>query len=218
VKKRLFTFLGSIFFLTQLVAQEKDFGLWTQVSLEKKFTPRFSVQIREALRLDENASRIAVHYTQAIISYKLTNSFGLNVAYRNSQKFKFDETISYRSRFQVDLVYKTKLKNLELEIQERIQTQFSDINRNADWKTPKNTLRSRFTLSYDLGKRITPFFYYELFYHINNDFDNQRFRLGLDYEINKKQGMTLFYMLDQEIRVNNPLSTYALGVSYKYAF
>jgi hypothetical protein len=215
---RLYTFLGTFFIFSCLIAQEKDFGLWTQVSLEKKFTPRFSIQIREALRLDENATRIAVHYSQAIVSYKLTKNFALNVAYRNSQRFRFDETVSYRSRFQADLIYKTKFKKLEFEIQERIQTQFTDINRSSDWRTPKNTMRSRFTVSYDFGKRITPFFYYELFYHINNNFDNQRFRLGLDYEINKKQGMTLFYMLDQELNSNNPLSTYALGLSYKFSF
>lgn len=218
MKLVLFSFFAIVLFHSSGIAQENDFGVWTQLSLEKKITPRFSLEIREALRTEDNSTRIFNHYSQAIVSYKLSKRFDLNFAYRNSQKFKFNDEISYRSRFQFDLIYKIKMKRIKFEFQERIQTQYSDINRKANWQTPKNTYRSRLTISYDFGRKFTPFFYYELFYHIGNVFDNQRYRLGIDYDFDKHHSMTIFYMLDQEINKNNPLSTYAIGLSYKFAF
>jgi hypothetical protein len=215
--KILAIFSSILFFCFNLKAQENDFALWSEVSLEKMFTPRFSIKLREALRTAENSTRIDNHFTQLNFSYILTNKIDISVAYRNAQKFKFDETVSYRSRFHFDLRYKIKFKKFDFVFQERIQSRFSDINRSDDWQTPKNVLRSRLTIRYDFEKRFKPFFYYEFSYNLNDKLiSNQRFRLGLDYEINKKQACRIFYMIDQELNRNNPLSTFALGLQYRF--
>ncbi|MES2587392.1 MAG: DUF2490 domain-containing protein [Bacteroidota bacterium] len=207
-----------VVFSGRFLAQSKDFGLWTAISLEKNINTRFSLELTEALRLNENVTQIAQHYSQLAASYKIDKGFYVTLAYRNSQKFKYDETVSYRNRLQIGLSYKFALKNLGIEFQERFQSQIRDINRRDDWKIPKNYLRTRLTLTYDLNRKIEPFVSGELFYELSEEFDNYRLRAGFSYEINKFQSIKSYYMLDQEIQVKDPNSNFVLGFAYKYSF
>lgn len=207
-----------ILICNSLFSQWNDFGIWSQITLEKKFTPRFVINLTECIRLKENASQINTHYSQLGLEYKLTQKIDLAFGYRNAQKFKFDETVDYRQRFQLDFVYKLKFKKLKIELQERFQTQFENIGRSSTGLTPQFYFRTKATLSYDLERRITPYCSAELFLNQYKYIDKLRFRVGFSYDFNKKNSLKTYYMLDQQVQQNNPLSLFALGVAYKYSF
>lgn len=199
-------------------AQTKDFGIWSQVSLEKKFTPRLSLGFTECVRLNENATQLNTHYSQLAVEYVILKKLSTSFGYRNSQKFTFDEKINYRQRFQLDFIYKFKIQKLKIDLQERFQMQFQNIGRSETGLIPEYYFRTRATLSYDLEKRITPYCSAEIFLNQNKYIDNLRFRVGFDYEFNKKNSAKIYYMLDQDVQQKEPLGLYVLGFAYKYSF
>ena len=217
IKNRIFI---SLFVLLNgfSFAQTKDFGIWSQVTLEKKFTPRLSLGLTECIRLNENATQLSTHYSQLALDYVLLKKLSVSFGYRNAQKFTFDEKINYRQRFQLDFIYKIKLQKLKIEFQERFQMQFQNIGRSETGLIPEYYFRTKVTLTYDLEKRITPYCSAEIFLNQYKYIDNLRFRVGFDYEFNKKNSAKIYYMLDQDVQQNDPLGFYALGFAYKYSF
>ncbi len=210
-----------IFFLiissNGLFAQTKDFGVWTNLSLEKNLSTRLNFTLTESVRFDENASQLSQHLTSLSGSYKITKKLSFSTTLRYAQKFKYDESINLKSRFQIGFLYKIKIKNLGINLEERFQSQLTNVKRAENWEIPSNYFRSRITIKYDLKKKIEPFFSTELFYNVGINFDNLRSRLGIEYEIDKFQSFKVFYMIDKEFNVKNPSTNYILGLGYKFS-
>lgn len=206
-------------FSLQAQAQWNDFAYWNEWSIEKKMTPQMSLTLTEGTRFNENVTHFQSHYSHLTFQYKFTKRFSASIAYRNNQRFNFDETIDFRHRFQMDLSYKFKLKNIEIGLQQRFQTLYENINRSADWRTPRNYLRTKLTVGTDLDSKFNYFTSAELFYSMSGKFiDNLRFKLGTTFEQNKKNKWSLYYMIDQDVQVTNPLRLFAVGTSYTYSF
>ncbi|MCE3294474.1 MAG: hypothetical protein K0R65_188 [Crocinitomicaceae bacterium] len=199
-------------------AQWQDFGLWTEISLEKKISPRWEVSLTESIRLNENVTALNQHYTHLSGTYKISKAFSLTLAYRNSQRFNFDETIDFRHRAQLEAAYKHKLGQLGIELQERFQIRYDNIRREAGWEIPQIYYRTRLTLDYDLDSRFTPFASAEIFLNQSRYIDNLRLRAGFDYDFNKKNSVRLYYMIDQDLQENDPLRFFAIGLGYKFSF
>lgn len=218
MSKRAVISLFSILFSLASFSQRNDFGLWTEITLEKKISPRWEISLTESIRLNENSTRLNQHYTHLSGTYKISKALSVSLAYRNSQRFDFDQTIDYRHRLQLEAAYKRKLGHLGIEVQERFQIRYDNIQREADWEIPQIYYRTRFTLDYDLDSRFSPFASAELFLNQSLFLDNIRLRAGLDYEFNKKNSIRVYYMIDQDLQVNDPLRLYVLGLNYKFSF
>ena len=201
-----------------LFAQTKDFGIWTNLSLEKKINHRLNINLTESVRFHENATQLDQHLTSLTGSFKITKKLSVSSTLRYAQKFKYDESINLKSRFQIGFLYKLNFKNLGINLEERFQSQLTNIKRTIDWEIPSNYLRTRITVKYDFKKKIEPFFSTELFYNVGVNFDNLRSRLGFSYGIDIFQSFKVFYMIDKEINVKNPSSNYVLGLGYKFSF
>jgi hypothetical protein len=209
----LFLFFGTIVF-----SQQKDFQWWNKLTIEKKISPRMRISLTDGLRFHENSTQFSKHFNQVNFSYRFTPKFSSTFSYRLVQKSDKKIGFSIRNRLQLDLAYNTSFRKFSFEFQERFQTQIADINRSVNWNIPTNYLRTRITVDYKLVSKFKPFVSSEIFYLIGYDFTNYRLRAGLNYKLNKKNSFSLFYMLDQEINVNKPISVYVLGTSYKFSF
>ncbi|MGV3631637.1 MAG: DUF2490 domain-containing protein [Bacteroidota bacterium] len=198
--------------------QQEDFGIWTAISLEKKINPRWEISLTESVRLNENATALNQHYSHLSGTYKVSKTFSLTVAYRNSQRFNFDETIDYRHRMQLEAAYKRKLGQWGIELQERFQIRYDNIHRESGWEAPQIYYRTRLTLDYDLDSRVKPFASAELFINQSLYLDNIRLRAGFTYDFNKRNSVRLYYMIDQDLQENDPLRLYALCLGYKFSF
>ena len=216
-KKTGIAFLFVLFSLA-VSAQWQDFGVWTEITAEKKINPRWEVSWTESVRLNENALQFQQHYSHLAAGYKISKNFQLALAYRNSQKVQPDESVDYRNRAQLEAVYKLKWKKIGIEFQERYQVLYKNIGRESGWKDPEITYRSRITVDYDLDRKIKPFASFEVFITEEIYANNLRSRIGFDYDFNKKHSARLFYMIDQDVQENDPLRLYALGLAYKFSF
>ena len=56
------------------MAQEKDFGLWTTVNLEKKFSKKFSGTLTQEFRFNENVSQLDNAFTNLSADYNFSKA------------------------------------------------------------------------------------------------------------------------------------------------
>ncbi|MCB0429558.1 MAG: DUF2490 domain-containing protein [Flavobacteriales bacterium] len=217
--RRLATcFIGLLVLPVICHAQVKDAGLWLQASAKKKLTQSFSVELGQALRWNENVSELGSAFTEIGGSYKLMRRLEASAFYRFGQEREPDNHYSQRHRYYIDLSYKIKFKPLSLVLRERYQSSYNDINRREKGDVAKNYLRSRLTLKYNLEKKYTPYLESEIFYRMDEWVTKVRFRGGVDYELNKFSSIELFYMINKEVQVKNPWTSFITGVSYSYSF
>ena len=65
-----------------------DAGLWLTLKAEKKITPRFSAELTQEFRMDENISELGEFYTESGIVYKFNKSIRFSADFRYENKYK----------------------------------------------------------------------------------------------------------------------------------
>jgi len=216
--------LRILFFLLiaipECFAQINDAGLWTSVTLEKKLNRKITLGISEEFRFNENISELSTFFTEAAVEYEFTKAIAISGGYRFINKRRVDDSYSKRHRFLANLVLKWKFGEFNTSVRLRYQSQFSDIESSNDGSVPKNYLRTKLSVKYDLDKRYTPFISGETYYHTNNSdgilFDNFRLSAGIEYDFSKKSSAELGYIFDREVNINEPWTNYIIALSWKY--
>ncbi|MDQ3046387.1 MAG: DUF2490 domain-containing protein [Bacteroidota bacterium] len=216
--------LSGLFLFSSLIsfAQVNDAALWVGIGLEKKLTNKFSLELTEELRFNENISELGTIFTEMGASYKIAKRFTIGGNYRFTQRRRVDDFYSIRHRYSLEASYKIKVKKLNFIIRERFQSQYKDGGRDEDGGVAGNYLRSKLSIKLNTGKKVTPFISGELWYQLTNEkgneFDNVRYQAGIDYELNKFSTFTLGYLINKEFNVNDPWTTYAINLGFKYSF
>jgi hypothetical protein len=225
VKKLL---LGLIFFfpLTQnLFSQDKDARLWLGLNLEKKITSKFSILFSETVRFSENVSQAGTIFSDFGLRYKFTKKWRVTGHYRYSKFNNGDHTYSNGSRFYIDLAYKQKTDwPLTFIFRGRYQSQYTDMYTSKKGLIPKNRLRLKATMVYELKKRYKPYISMEYFCDLSsnsiyrNQLVNSRYAGGIVYELNKRNSLDIYGLLIRGINVRNPNRFYVLGLELNHLF
>lgn len=222
-KKFLNYFIVVLLFKSILsFAQVKDAGLWASIELEKKINQKIAFQLSENIRWNENITEIGTSFTEVGADYRLLKNLKFGVTYRFSQKKQVDDFYSLRHRYAFNASYKLKIKKININVRAQLQSRYKNIHTDENGKIPNNYLRYKVTLKYNLERRYTPFISTECWNQLNNIKGNQidkiRYQIGVEYEINKFSSLTLSYIINQEINVNNPWTSYITNITYNYSF
>lgn len=203
-------------------SQSNDMQLWTNISLEKKLTKTFSLNFTEEVRFNENISEVGQFFSDLGGTYKISKAWRVSANYRFTNKRQVDNSYSKRHRYYLDLSFKKKFDLIVFSFRTRFQSQYADIYSSNDGTFPSYYSRNKLSLKLDLNKKYLPYLNAEMFYQLNNPdgnkVDNMRYSVGLEYEFNKRMGVDLFYMIQQEYNVKNPERDFVVGVGYKYSF
>ncbi|HRH66916.1 MAG TPA: DUF2490 domain-containing protein [Bacteroidia bacterium] len=201
-----------------LKAQD-DAGLWTSVSLQHKFTQQWAGAVSEQFRLFDNCSRVDQFFTDLSLEYNITKKLKASLNYRLISKNN-ETYYSTRHRFYLDLSYKLKIDPLVISLRERIQEQFRDIHSSETGKVPEWYSRTKLNVKFDLNRKYTPYLATEMFYVIDNAketdrvIDRYRYEAGVDYEINLKHSINLFYLIQHSLV--SPANDYIIGIGYTF--
>jgi hypothetical protein len=228
LKKKLiiiaFVLLASLSLSAQV---DNDAGFWGTLTLQKKVTKKVSVVIDQELRLRENFQRINLFYTNLGVDYKFNKYFKLSPSYRAIQKMRLDNTFSYRHRLSLDATIKKKFNKITLAERVRYQIEVQDFLTSSKGKLPEQFLRFKTDLKYATNTKITPFVSCELRYQIrswrgndmvyNNGFHRIRNIMGIDYEMNNKHNLTLYYLIQNEFNIDNLENIYIVGLAYTFS-
>jgi hypothetical protein len=217
----LFSTLSTALF-SQVV---NDAGLWATFNLNKQLNNKFSLFITEEFRLRENFSRVNLFYTDMGFEYRPAKFLRIAPSYRIIQKGQLDGSYSYRHRISLDIVLRKKFDMIILSYRHRLQREVRDIRSSEDGFLPEWYSRSKVTMKFDLGKKISPYISAEYRYQIRNPrmvendglWHRQRYIAGFDYEVNKKNILGLYYLIQREFNVSSPQGLYIIGLEYTIA-
>jgi hypothetical protein len=219
----------AVFFVCMLYAllgnaQTGDAGMWNTLTIQHPLTKKISLVIDQEFRLKENYQRINLFYTNIGIDYKLTKFLKISPTYRTIQKKRLDGTYSFRHRLMLDVTLKKKFKKFTLSERVRYQAEVQDFYTSRKGKLVEQFLRLKTDFKYPATEKITPYISCELRYQIrsprgdgplyNNKFHRVRNVLGVEYEINKKNAINLYYVIQSEFGISTPESIYILGIGY----
>jgi len=203
-----------------LLAQQKDAGLWTNISLEVKVADKLTATVSQEFRFNENISELGAYFTDAGLGYKFNKFFQVAANYRFTQRRRVDDSYSPRNRFYVDLKFQKKFKPIEFQFRTRLQDQYADIGRASEGGIAEYYSRNKFSIKWELNKLFKPYLSVEVFSPLNyprlNAFDNIRTSAGVEYALSKHHNFDLYYMIQKELHLSNPITYFIVGVGYLY--
>ena len=190
----------------QLLIGADDFESRNTISYQVKLPQSFKIDFEQSLRLRGNQFSFRQTFTEAGISYKVSDGLKLLLPFRyaifedkvkkrisfgGSYKYKFnDYTMRYKSRYQ--RVYE---KDEDLE----------------------DLIRNKFTIQYKSNKDIDPFFSYEIFNPSNSgvgEMNEYRLSVGGAIDLPKKKSAKIYYLYKiEDLDKKNPEVLNVVGLS-----
>lgn len=202
-----------------IAGAQDDAGLWSSLTLQHKFTQKWTGIVSEQLRFYDNISRIDQYFTDLSVEYSITKKFKASLNYRLISKNK-DEFYSTRHRFYLDLAYRVKLSPVSISLRQRFQEQFTDIKSSDLGKVPEWYSRTKLGVKFDLNRKYAPYLATEMFYVIDNAkeqdqvIDHYRYEAGIDYDFNRRHSINLFYLIQHSLV--SPANDYIVGIGYTF--
>lgn len=187
-----------------------DNELWTEIEIISSISKRFDFKFRQQVRFNNNVTKYKSALTDIGFRYKFSKHFRFSSAYRHK---RFPDKTQHG--FLLNFYSKISYKKFDLTHRLRYQKKYGS-------KRDQDYARNRLTLKYEINKKIESFItseiFYRTFYDKGDRFDKIRFYLGGEYKIDKKRAIKLYYMLQREFNVNNPVQSNIIGVSYSVDF
>ena len=228
-------------------AKGDDFGIWSDVGIEKKFGEKWSIEAGAEWRTRNNSKTSDRWSWEIDGNYKITPWLKASAGYiflddNNPEKITYHANGNYngwrpsywslRHRFNVSLTGDVDLGQFNFSLRERWQytyrpehtTDRYDFDNNA-WgdKTVsgngKSVLRSRFQAEYNIPHcKVDPYANIELF----NSWSvtKVRYTVGMEWKITKQHVLGAYYRF-QNVSDNdddNEPDSHILGLSYKFKF
>ena len=201
-------------------SQVNDAGLWMSAGFEKQIHKKLSVFVEQDLRMNENISEAGTIFTDLGGQYKLVKNLSFSVSYKFMLKRRVDDRYSKRHRYMLDLAYRYKFRKFMLTLRERLENQYQDYYSRPEGPVPECSVRSKLTVKYHLKKRIEPFAYAELFYLMNTKkgkiINTERFSAGFNYKLTRTSSLDVYYLINKELNVKDPITDFVMGLGYSY--
>lgn len=202
-----------------------DAGMWTTLNADIALNSKYTLLLTQEWRMRENYSRLNLFYTNIGVERKIS-AVKMAFVYRCIQKFQDDNTFSFRHRLMWDASVKKKFGKLEFGYRHRLQAEKRDIYTSRNGRVAEWYSRSKFSVEYDTEKRIFPNAAVELRYQIldrrNRETDlmwhRVRYQAGMDYKLNERSKLGLYYLIQREFNSAEPESLYVTGLEYSMEF
>ena len=223
IKRYIIPFV--LFLLTGcgISAQTNDAQLWLGVNIEKRLTPKLSIQFAEELRMNENVTEAGTIFSDFGVNYRILKELTASANYRFINKRQLNNTYDNRHRYYFDLTYKYVIKPVSLSVRALYQSQYTDLLTSENGKIPENYERTRLKLGFNFGKPVRPFVSAEMFIPFsghNNSImiDCMRYTAGLEYKFNARHSIDGYYLIQKEMNVADPKTDFVIGLGYSFLF
>ena len=195
---------------------------WTELEFSKKIVKNLKVEFNPELRL-LNDFKMDAYILEGGLSYKLHKYLTVAGYYRfeNSWDYK-NSTGAYKGqvksgRLAFDAKSGFELKRFDFQFRLRY-TNGADFDQAAD-ESNDSYFRYKAKVEYDIkGSKFIPSLSAEAFHDLNLDnVDKMRYTVGLNYPIDDKNEIGLFYRL-QDYSETGKETLNILGISYSFKF
>ncbi|MBN1951477.1 MAG: DUF2490 domain-containing protein [Bacteroidales bacterium] len=200
----------------------RDLRLYTGLGIEKSFGKRWDVEFETTLKLEKDATRIDELDFDLYGSFEIFDFLQVGAGYRVALNQKSDGSHEWRQRYLADVELKHVLSRFTLEYRARYQNVDDDFFLYESGATPKNILRNRLLMKYDIRKsKFTPYLFSELYGRLASNYPfptKLKTGIGVRYNLKKFGAIKGFYRIDRELSMPVPYIYYTLGIGYSYDF
>lgn len=169
----------------QLLIGADDFESRNTISYQVKLPQSFKIDFEQSLRLRGNQFSFRQTFTEATISYKVTDGLKLILPLRYAI---FEDKIKKRISF--GGTYKYKFNDYTMRYKSRYQRVYEKD------KDLEDLIRNKFTMQYKSNKDIDPFVSYEIFNPFNSglgEMNEYRLSVGGAIDLPKKKSAKIYY-------------------------
>ena len=171
---------------TQFLIGADDFESRNTISYQVNLPQSFKIVFEQSLRLRGDRFSFRQTFTEAGISYKVSDGLKLLLPLRYAI---FEDKVKKRISFGGS--YKYKLNHYTIRYKSRYQRSYE---KNEDLE---DLIRNKFTIQYKSNKDIDPFFSYEIFNPSNSgvgEINEYRLSVGGAIDLPNKKSAKFYYM------------------------
>ena len=206
----------------KLAAQMNDAQLWLTASVDKRITPALTAGISAELRMVENITEAGTINSDIGLSYRLSKMFKVAAWYRFTMKRRLDDTYEHFNSWYAEGYCRQKFKPVTLVLRVRYQSKNAESGTSDKSDIPKDHLRTKLTIKYDLHTKYEPYIYAETYFNTGNTmyerFDELKLCAGFEYTFNRMHSFDIHYMYDSQYNVKHPDTYYVIGAGYTFSF
>ena len=225
------TYLFAILFFANVsmsFAQRNDWGLWTNIGVEKELSKSWDLSVGIEHRGKVNLSATEQIRGSVSISRNLGKYFKLGTGYGLIANKKARNIFEYRNRIHLQATGSYKYARLTTSWRSRVQLTIME----TDDGEPRGNIfeddrykwiwRNRFGLKYDIkGLPLKPYINIELFNQLFSDLGSagyyqNRFNVGFEYILGNHHTFDVGYFLQNEIDSSKKDNFIRLGYTFSF--
>ncbi|MGZ3883294.1 MAG: DUF2490 domain-containing protein [Bacteroidia bacterium] len=181
-----------------------DAQLWFNLYLEKRLTKHLDIHLNQQDRWDQNISHYRLGYADVGFTWRFTKDVKILADYVFTQKARNIGSFSTRHQFYVALSLKKDIRRWRFIYRNMVQLQYNDPMRDRYGFFPYYKDRNKFTIKYEVNKRIDLYVASEIYFPLNlpnNTFhpDRVRYFAGMFINITKHHQLELYYMIQDQL-------------------
>jgi hypothetical protein len=186
-----------------LSAQDKDFGIWYGVNLNKGITNKFDLDVSAMIRTYEKASKVDQGFLEAGLGYKINKHLDAALSYRLTSAHEDDSKYHFQHKIFLDLKGDVKLSNFSFSGRFRFQTRVKTYLVYVSDKYPDYTGRLKLKAMYRTPSfPLNPYVYCESFCPMFADSERligkNRLSFGFIYKISRLHSLDIGYIYQRD--------------------
>lgn len=219
--KKLVLIVLCVIITTTLFSQNWEGGFILSGDYSKTFKSGLKFDIEEEIRWTGAPILFDRSKTSIGIDYKLFGKY-LRIGGQFDYIFKKKwDNFENRYRVQCNLSFNKKIKRVQLQNRIAFLSDFFDETRGEYSQNPELYLREKVKLEYSIFHKPIQFgVSFEFFWRLNHPefkiIDELRSELYANYRFNKRNELTIFVRMDNDIQVAEPENTLYLGFQYHF--
>lgn len=213
--------LGMLLICSGLFAQDSDFGLWTNLYVEKKLVKRVDAFVELQGRLNQNATNYYYSNAELGMTFRPLQWMHISGAYVFAAKESFRGGTIFRNQYYTSVTLKAKMGRFRISNRSMFQSKMNDSffsEENLLYRD--NYYRNKLVLKFDISRKLRPYVAQEFFLELNdpkgNDFNRSRSYAGIHYQLNKRSLFEVYYLMQKELFERYPQTDYVVGIGYEW--
>jgi Protein of unknown function (DUF2490) len=200
MKKIIIIILLFSFFKSNSQTIFNDAMSWMSVSVDQKIGNKLDIKLITRARVGENFSQINSWYSDLGFNYALSNKFNLALDYVYAPSRLSDRTFNNFHQYYTALSFKQKIFkhtycSNRLIVQRSSNTKLFEI---GDVSKNSTDLKEKFGFDYKINKHYSCFIDDEILLPLSSvpfEINRNRFYTGINYVINKRMNIDLYFVL-----------------------
>jgi len=217
----LFIFLLTSLFGVNLRAQQKDFGTWWELKVDKGFKNGINLSGELEQRFDNNS----LSYDRTLLTfsgdYDVLEYLNVGAGIRNVFITDRESRLHTRLRFHADATGQYLLSSWDFSLRLRFQYGFEDLYFIGYLTDVSFISRQKLKVAHHFfGTRFGFLTSIENWIHFEDQnkkaITKIRFTLGGEYDLSYRSSLGLRYILENEFNVTNPYQSHILVFNFSY--